>query len=85
MSNSELDDLLRQLHARLGAASSLDAEDRRLLTTVARDIETALGARDAGAPSLSGLDALAVKFEANHPALADSLRRLFDALGKAGI
>jgi hypothetical protein len=85
MGKSELDDLLRQLHARLGAASSLDDEDRRLLTAVARDIETALGRRDMDASSARGLDALAVKFEANHPALADTLRRLVDALGKAGI
>ena len=85
MSESELDELLRQLHARLGAARSLDAEDRRLLTAVARDIEAALGERDVRAPSASGLDALAAKFEADHPALADTLRRLIDALGKAGI
>ena len=85
MGESELDDLLRQLHARLGAADSLDAEDRRLLTAVARDIEALLGKRDVSAPSASRLDALAVKFEADHPALADTLRGLVDALGKAGI
>jgi hypothetical protein len=85
MGKTELDDLLRQLHARLGAASSLDAEDRRLLTAVARDIEMALGRRDLDARSASGLDGLAAKFEANHPALADILRQLVDALGKAGI
>jgi len=85
MGESELDDLLRQLHARLGDARSLDAEDRRLLTAVARDIEAVLGKGDVPAPSASGLDALAVKFEADHPALADTLRRLVDVLGKAGI
>ena len=85
MGESELDDLLRQLHERLGAARSLDAEDRRLLTAVARDIEGVLGKTEVRAPSASGLDALAVKFEAEHPALADTLRRLVDALGKAGI
>ena len=85
MGQSELDDLLRQLHARLGAASSLDSEDRRLLTAVARDIEGVLGKGDARAPSASGLDSLAAKFDADHPALADTLRQLVDALGKAGI
>jgi predicted component of type VI protein secretion system len=85
MGENELDDLLRQLHTRLGAAHSLDAEDRRLLTAVARDIEAVLGKRDVRAPSASGLDALAVKFEADHPALAETLRRLVDVLGKAGI
>lgn len=33
----------------------------------------------------SRLEALAVQFEAEHPALADSLYRLADLLGKAGI
>jgi hypothetical protein len=85
MGESELDDLLRQLHTRLGDARSLDAEDRRLLTAVVRDIEAVLGKPDVHAQSATGLDALAVKFEADHPALADTLRRLVDALGKAGI
>ena len=85
MSQNELDDLLKQLHSRLGAARSIDAEDRRLLTTVLRDIEGVLGSADAPAPNASGLDAFAAKFEAGHPALAETLRRLIDALGKAGI
>ena len=85
MGQSELDDLLRQLRARLGAASSLDAEDRRLLTAVAHDIEEVLGKGDVRASSARGLDSLAAKFEADHPALADTLRQLIDALGKAGI
>ena len=85
MAKSELDDLLEQLHARLGAARSVDAEDRRLLTTVLRDIENVLGTRAERPPSAQGIDALAVKFETDHPAVADGLRRLVDALGKAGI
>ena len=31
------------------------------------------------------LESLVVKFQAEHPALADSLRQLADLLGKAGI
>lgn len=85
MGQHELDELLEQLHARLGAARSIDAEDRRLLTTVLRDIEGVLGKQDAPAPNASRLDTLAAKFDAEHPALADTLRRLIDALGKAGI
>ena len=85
MSQTDLDDLLRQLHSRLGAATSLDAEDRRRLTTALRDIETALGKADARPSGVHGLEALAVKFEVDHPALADGLRRVADALGKAGI
>ena len=43
MSDEDLRDLLAQLHARLGRAKSLDGDSRKLLATVARDIETALG------------------------------------------
>jgi hypothetical protein len=85
MAKSELDDLLEQLHARLSAAPSVDDEDRRRLNTVLRDIEAVLGRRETPGSNATGLEALAVKFEADHPSLADGLRRLADALGKAGI
>jgi len=86
MNDSDLRDLLTQLHTRLGNAQSLDDEDRRLLSTVLQDIEKVLNRDEsAQAPTESGLENLAVKFEAGHPALAESLRRLVDALGKAGI
>lgn len=86
MSESDLRNLLTQLHARLGNAQALDAEDRRLLTTALVDIEKALtkgdSPRQPGAPAL---ESFAVKFEADHPALAETLRRVVDALAKAGI
>ena len=86
MSQNDLRNLLTQLHARLGNAQSLDADDRRLLTTVLADIEHAL-AQGTGAqqPHGKGLESLAVKFEADHPALAETLRRVADTLAKAGI
>ena len=85
MGQSELDELLEQLHSRLGATRSIDADDRRRLTAALRDIESVLGQRDARPAESHGLEAFAVKFEAEHPVLADALRRLADALGKAGI
>jgi len=86
MNESDLRNLVTQLHARLANSDSLDAEDRRLLGTVLRDIEKVLASSNSTvAPSVSGVEALAVKFEAGHPALAETLRRLVDALGKAGI
>jgi len=86
MNENDLRNLLEQLHARLGSAQSLDPEDRRFLGTVLRDIEKVLARSDAvRPPSASGLEGLAVKFEADHPALAETLRRLVDALAKAGI
>jgi hypothetical protein len=86
VNENNLRELLTQLHARLGSAQSLDAEDQRLLGTVLRDIEKVLAASDDVQPSsATGLETLAVKFEADHPALAETLRRLVDALAKAGI
>jgi len=86
MNETDLRNLVTQLHARLGSAQSLDAEDRRLLGVMLHDIEKALAGSDtAPQPSAPGLEGLAVKFEADHPALAETLRRLADALGKAGI
>jgi Domain of unknown function (DUF4404) len=86
MNETDLRNLLTQLHARLGSAQSLNEEDRRLLVTVLSDIEQVLTASDpTRPPSASGIEGLAVKFEADHPALAETLRRLVDALAKAGI
>jgi len=86
MSNHDLGRLLAQLHERLTHATSLDAESRRLLMTVANDIEQALGRKGGAAiPPAQSLDALAVRFEADHPALAGVLRQIMDTLGKAGI
>lgn len=86
MSDDDLRNLLTQLHARLGSAKPLEEDDRRLLVTLLGDIEGALEKRPADrAPDTSGLEGFAVKFEADHPALADGLRRLADTLAKAGI
>jgi uncharacterized protein DUF4404 len=89
MSHQDLQKLLAQLHARLGSATSLDANSRKLLATVSHDIEKALARDDARddvvPPPGPRLEALAVRFEADHPALADVLRQIVDALGKAGI
>jgi Domain of unknown function (DUF4404) len=86
MSDHNLRELLAQLHARLGKAKSLDEDERESLVTVLHDIDKLLGRKgravEAPAPRL---EALAVKFEAEHPALADSVRQLADLLGKAGI
>ncbi len=86
MSQSDLHHLLTQLHARLGNAPSLDAEDRQLLITVPADIDQTLKKGATAQPQTgAGLESLAVKFEAEHPQLAETLRRLVDSLGKAGI
>jgi hypothetical protein len=86
MSSQDLRGLLGQLHTRLTHAKSLDAESRKLLLTVAADIEKALAGNDVAAVAPQPpLESLAVRFEADHPALAGVLRQIMDTLGKAGI
>jgi hypothetical protein len=85
MSSEELGVLLAQLHERLRSTRSLDPESRRLLTTVARDIEQALSSEGASAVAAEPVEQLAVRFEADHPSLAGVLRQIMDTLGKAGI
>lgn len=83
--NQELRALLAELHTKLSQAGSVDADSRSLLTTLSSDIEKALQ-RDGGAESPeSKLNELAVKFENDHPALAEAVRDVLDYLGKAGI
>ena len=86
MSRENLRDLLSELHARLQNSPTLDADSRELLTTVSADIENALARESESEYSPNPpLEELAVGFEVEHPALAGVLRRLVDALGKAGI
>jgi hypothetical protein len=92
--------LLARVHERLNESGSVDTGSRELLGQVMSDIERALeqgvaGSKTAGlrSPAVTAaaeahtprLEALAVRFEASHPALADVLFRLADLLGKAGI
>jgi len=89
-SNSEsLRDLLARVHERLSSAESVESESRELLVTLTRDIERALKRQPGGAAlaphPAPRLEQLAVQFEAEHPSLAQVLRQLIDALGKAGI
>ena len=101
MAEESLRELLARLHEQLGARGrSLDVESRRLLTSAMRDIEQALDRADramdkadqtlddasaAVAAHTPRLESLAVRFEAGHPAIAEALRELLDALVKAGI
>ena len=94
MAGESLRELLAQVHERLGASgATLDAEARQLLGTVMRDIERALDRSDrvaaesaaAAAAHTPRLESLAVRFEAGHPAIAEAVRGLIDALVKAGI
>ena len=85
MSDQELRTLLAELHVRLKRARSLDPEARKLLMAVAHDIEKALANDDKSAVAAEPVEALAVRFEVDHPSLAGVLRQIMDTLGKAGI
>jgi len=85
MSDQDLRALLAELHARLKQARTLDPEARKMLATVSQDIEQALADDDAGSVATEPVEALAVRFEADHPSLAGVLRQIMDTLGKAGI
>ena len=100
MDTDALREQLMKLHAELGAARRIDPRSQQLLGEIMEDIKRlmdqdltaskAAGAHSQGqsgvAPSLPGrLEKIAVQFEADHPTLAASSRRLVDLLGKVGL
>ena len=100
MDTDALRDQLMKLHEELGAARRIDPRSQQLLGEIMEDIKRlmdqdltasdAVGApspvRSAAAPSLPDrLEKIAVQFEADHPTLAASSRRLVDLLGKVGL
>jgi uncharacterized protein DUF4404 len=84
---------LSKLHAELSVTPHVDDASRRMLRDVLADIERLLQDGPAApqpsspmpAASQSRLEALAVQFEADHPALSASLREFVDLLGRAGL
>jgi hypothetical protein len=87
--NTEQRQQLAQAHQTLRQIEAVNADDRELLISMLADITRLLGqpgADDSANQSLiDRLDELAVHFEAEHPSLGNALRRVVDALGKAGI
>ena len=80
-----LQTLLGKVHQRLNEVGSVDTGSREMLTQVMRDIERALGQGGRAEANTSRLESLAVRFEADHPDLAASLRRLVNLLSEVGI
>ena len=81
---------LAALHADLKDARELDPQSRQLLAEVLADIQRLMavqgGAVQPPSRSLADrLDNIVVRFEAEHPTLAASSRRLIDLLGTAGL
>lgn len=80
---------LEALHAELKQADSLDDEQRRLLQTLADDIQTLLSRQTIQDEPYSGLarnlrDAVA-QLEASHPSVTLLMRQVIDSLAYLGI
>jgi Domain of unknown function (DUF4404) len=90
---SDLRTQLESLRVSLSQAETLDPPSRALLIEMLPEITRLLGKASAGSgaapeethPLTEPLEALAVRFEADHPALGNALRQVVDALSKAGI
>ena len=91
MDPETLSEQLAKLHEELQNARELDPRSSELLAEVLQDIRRLIGAagrrRTAAHPLPSPIAwrASSVQFEADHPTLAASSRRLIDLLGKAGL
>lgn len=81
---------LTALHEELRDARQIDPRSSVLLTEVLKDIHRILDAdteqaQTGAVPLGDRLEKVAVQFEADHPGLAASSRRLIDLLGKVGL
>jgi len=93
MDPNVLREQLTKLHEELGLAREVDPRSAQLLQEIMQDIKRLtesqappLAPPPMPRPSLSDrLEGIAVRFEAQHPTLAASSRRLVDLLGKAGL
>jgi hypothetical protein len=77
MDPKDLREQLDKLHAEMSSAPAKDPAARQSLDALLP------GSADASLPDR--LEQVAVRFEAEHPTLAASARRLIDLLGEVGI
>ncbi len=94
MDPEALNEQIRKLHEELANVRRLEPRSSQLLGEIMSDIKrltdesSAAPASPAAASAVSlpdRLEEIAVQFEADHPTLAASSRRLVDLLGKAGL
>jgi hypothetical protein len=87
--NQDLRRQIEAMHTELRQVDSVDPQSRTLLIELLGDITRLLEKSSPGPAEdhnlAERLDELAVHFEAEHPSLGTALRRVVDALGKAGI
>jgi hypothetical protein len=90
MDNNSLRELLAKVHAELSEALRADPKSRETLSDMMKDINRLIDKPTVIPSSPHGslpdrLERVAVQFEADHPTLAASARRLVDLLGEVGI
>ena len=85
---------LETVHQELSAARQIEPGSNQLLGEIMADIKRLMDAGETPAPVAATtddeplpdrLERIAVQFEADHPTLAASSRRLVDLLGKVGL
>lgn len=89
MDQDSLRDLVAKLHEQLSDALREDPKSRERLSDLMKDVNRLID-NPADPPSEAQslpdrLERIAVQFEADHPTLAASARRLIDLLGEVGI
>jgi hypothetical protein len=90
MDKNSLRDLVTKLRAEMTEALRADPKSRESLSDMMQDINRLIDKPADSPPSPHGslpdrLERIAVQFEADHPTLAASARRLVDLLGEVGI
>jgi uncharacterized membrane protein YccC len=86
MDPENLRDHLTKLHEELHSARPADPHTNQLRGEVLEEVKRLMETPGEVDESLADrLERAAVQFEANHPTLAASSRRLIDLLGKAGM
>ncbi len=91
MDNESLRERLARLHDELSDAHAGDPDTHRPLGEILPELKRLtrqtepLGAPGADASLPQRLEQVAVQFEADHPAVAGSVRRIIDLLGEVGI
>ena len=90
MDKESLRDLVSKLHAEMADALRADPKSREHLSEMMQDINRLIDKPAASPASPHGslpdrLERIAIQFEADHPTLAASARRLVDLLSEVGI
>lgn len=88
--NQDIQQHIVAVHERLARLdrAAVDARTRELLLLLLNDLTRLLGTSpldDEDLPLTERLEGIAVRFEAEHPAVGHAVRQLIDALAKAGI